>query len=66
MQNPIGLLILIVFCAIIIKFRSKIETSDNVYLKRAAKIGDWFVWFRFIMGLLLLAFGLLIFSKVRH
>lgn len=66
MQNPIGLLILIVFCAIIVKFRGKIETSDNVYLKRAAKIGDWFVWFRFIMGLLLLAFGLLIFSKVRH
>ena len=66
MQNPVGLLILIVFCVIIVMVRKKIHASDNVYLKRAAKIGDWFVWFRFIMGLLLLAFGLLIVSKVHH
>ena len=64
MQNPIGLLIIIVFSIIIIIFRNKISNSDNKYLKVAAKAGDYYIMFRAIMGLIMLAFLLYILSKI--
>jgi hypothetical protein len=66
MQNPIGLLILIVFSGIIVMLRGKIQTSDNVYLKKAAQIGDWYIWFRFIMGLIMVSFFLFILSRAHR
>lgn len=63
MQNPIGLLIIIVFSIIIILVRKKINRSDNPHLKTLMKVGDYYIWFRAIMGMIMLAFLLYILSK---
>ena len=66
MKNVIGLLIIIVFAVMIVMLRGKVQSSDNVYLKRAAQIGDWFIWFRFIMGLIMVSFVIFLLARVNH
>lgn len=63
MNNPIGLLIIIIFSVIIILVRKKIGKSDNPYVKAATKAGDYYIMFRAIMGLIMLFFLLYILSK---
>lgn len=65
MQNVIGLVIIVIFSMFIVMIRGKIHNSNNEYLKKAAKIGDWFIWFRVVMTVIVILFFLFIFAKGR-
>ena len=43
--------------------RKKINRSDNPHLKTLMKVGDYYIWFRAIMGMIMLAILLYILSK---
>ena len=64
MQNPIGLMIIIIFSVIIILVRNKINSGNNKQLKTLTKLGDYYIMFRAIMGFIMLAFLLFILSKM--
>ena len=64
----VGILILVVIIGLILYGKHKISTGDNQLLKTAQKIGDAYVWFKFIGGIIFIIFVLsilTIFSK-RH
>jgi hypothetical protein len=59
-----GLFILILFSMVIIFLRKKTQESNNSVLKTAMKVGDFFIWVRFLSFIIILMLFLLFaFSK---
>ena len=60
----LGIIILAVIIAAILKLRHHINTQGSPALKTAMKIGDFFVWVRFIgFGILVLFLMFLFMAK---
>ena len=55
----IGLLILILFVMVIVFLRKKTQESDNQVLKTAMRVGDFFIWVRFLSFIIILMLFLL-------
>ena len=60
----IGIIILGIFAFLIIKLRQQIYASDNTALKTVTKVGDFFIWLRFIFFIIFFG-GIILVGKSR-
>ena len=63
MINIIGIIIIIIVCIIVIALRKKVDKSNNTTLKTVMKVGDLFIWLRFLFVLIPLIILMLIAKK---
>ena len=61
----VGIIILAIVIAAILKFRNYVNTQGNPALKTAMKIGDFFIWIRFIGFIILFLFLVAIFTTAK-
>ncbi len=63
-NNPIGIVILVIVGAFFFYLNKKMANSDNELVRKAQKVSDVYIKFRFAMGMLLVLFVLFIFMAV--
>ncbi len=63
-NNPIGIFILIIVGGFFFYLNKRMANSDNEWVRKAQKVSDVYIKFRFAMGMLLVLFVLFIFMAV--